>query len=57
MQNPSHRSIHCLLVVVNVLWFIVILWHQPSGFRAVAYPLIALFNIVLFTRLAWRKTS
>ena len=57
MPNPSHRPIHWLLVAVNVLWFIIILWDQPAGFRAVVYPLIALFNIVLFTRLAVRKTN
>jgi hypothetical protein len=55
MQNQSHRPIHWLLVTVNALWLGVILWDQPAGFRAVAYPLIALFNIALFTRLALRK--
>lgn len=56
MQNQSHRPIHWLLVAVNTLWLLVILWDHPSGFRAFVYPLIALFNIILFTRLALKKT-
>lgn len=56
MQNQSHRPTYWLLVAVNAIWLGVIVWDQPSGFRAIAYPLIALFNIVLFTRLALKKT-
>jgi hypothetical protein len=55
MQKQSHRLMHWLLVAVNALWLIVILWDHPQGVRAIIYPLIALFNIVLFTRLALNK--
>ena len=56
MHNQSHRHIYWLLVTVNAIWFGVIVWDHPPGFRAMAYPLIALFNIVLFARLALKKT-
>lgn len=55
MQNPTYRPMYCLLVAINALWLLIILWNHPPGFRAVAYPLIALFNVVLFTRLALQK--
>lgn len=57
MANSSSRPIYWLLVAVNTLWLIVLYWDHPTGFRLLAYPLIALFNIVLFTRLALKKAE
>lgn len=55
MQNQSYRPMYWLLVAVNTIWLSVNFWNYPPGFRGVVYPLIALFNIVLFTRLALKK--